>query len=314
MILLLIAFLLLGIGSKIVVNAIVIISHKLKASTFFISFFVLGLFTSITELMIGINAFLEGQPQIFVGNLLGSTMVVYLLIIPMLAIFGNGIKLNHSLNFKEVITAIMVGGLPAVLTLDNVYGRLDAIVSILLYIYLIFMLTNKSNLLEKLLHKSISTSTLILNAFKLLIGVTLVFFGSHTLVEQIPNLGTILGMSPFVISILLLSLGTNIPEITIAITSLLSKQKDVAFGNYIGSASLNTLELGLLTVIGKGGIIADGSNYSVLSFAAGLVLFLIFLKSKSTLSRFEGIVLLGSYLLFIFLEIFTGPGWKIGSI
>ncbi len=92
--------------------------------------------------------------------------------------------------------------------------------------------------------------------------------------------------------------------------SIIAKKKDIAFGNYIGSASLNTLEMGILGMIGMKTVPANGSNFSIAVFLLGLAVFVLFVKSKTEVSRKEGVFLLLCYLLFVATEIFTGPGWS----
>lgn len=305
------AFVLLWIGSGLAVKTITSISHSLKMSSFFVSFFVLGLFTSITEITVGINSLVDGEPEIFVGNLLGSSVFVFIFIIPLLAIIGDGIRLNHSFRFKDLVSATIVVGFPALLTLDNRIGLIDAVICIVVYGYFVFMLERESGLIDKILHIDITQKTLILSFFKIVAAIAMVFAASNILVKQTPKLGELMGISPFIISVLLISVGTSIPEISIAIRSVLSKNKDIAFGNYVGSATLNTLEMGILSMFGKDRVPAIGSNYSVLSFIAGLTLFVHFVRSKNEISKSEGLLLFGCYVLFVFFELFTGSGWNL---
>ena len=97
------AFVLLWIGSGIAVHAITKISYGLRMSSFFVSFLIMGFFTSITEIMVGINALVNKQPEIFVGNLIGSSIVIFLLVIPLLAFLSKGVNLNHSFKFKDLV-------------------------------------------------------------------------------------------------------------------------------------------------------------------------------------------------------------------
>lgn len=305
------AFFLLWIGSGLAVNSITKISHSLKFSSFFVSFFVLGLFTSITEITIGINALLENTPEIYVGNLIGSSVVVFLLVVPILAVVGKGVHLNHSFLFKDLVSAILVVGLPAFLTLDNRFGIIDSVLCIIIYGYFLFMLEKESGVVNKILHVDMTQKTLVSSFFKIVAAILLVFAASKIMVDQTPIIGEFLGISPFIISILLISIGTNIPELSVAIRSILAKKKDIAFGNYVGSASLNTLEMGVLSLLGKSPVPANGSNYSVIAFLIGLVAFVFFVKSKKEISKEEGLILFGCYLVFVFFELFTGPGWSL---
>lgn len=305
------AFVALWVGSGLAVKTITSLAHTLRISSFFASFFVLGLFTSITEIFVGINAVIENKPEIFVGNLLGSSVVVFILIIPLLAVVGNGVRLNHFFRFKNLVSAVFVVGFPALLTLDNRISLIDAIICIAVYGYFILMLEKESGVVDKMLHVDISQKKLILSFFKIIAALTLVFAGSNILVQQTPRLGELLNISPYVISILLIAIGTNIPELSIAARSILSKNKDVAFGNYVGSAAFNTLEMGILSLLTKTPISANGSNFSVLTFLVGLSIFVYFVKSKNDISRKEGSFLLLCYFLFVFFELFTGSRWNL---
>lgn len=308
---LLISLICLWVGSSIAVKAVTTLSRSFKVSSFFVSFFILGLFTSITEISVGVTALLENQPEVYVGDLLGSSVVVYLLVIPLLAIAGNGIKLNHSFKFRDLIATSLIVAMPSLLTLDNNFSLFDAFVCVSIYAYLIILVNKRANLLEKILHEKLTYKTISINIIKILVAVSIIVVGSHILIQQIPNLGQLLGISPFIVSIIIVSLGTNIPELTIAVRSIISNQKEIALGDYLGSAALNTFEIGVLTILGNSTVRAEGSNFSIIVFVIALFAFICAMKSKNSISRTEGALLLIFYLAFIFFEIRTGPGWFI---
>lgn len=304
------SFVLLWIGSGLAVHAITKISYSLRMSSFFVSFFIMGIFTSLTEIMVGVNAVISNQPEIFVGNLVGSSIVVFLLVVPLLAVLGNGVNLNHSFRFKDLVTATLVVGFPALLTLDNRITLVDVLICLILYVYFAFIQEKNNQTLSKLVMVKFTRSTIYVNLAKILVAIVLVFFASSILVQQTSVLANLFGASPFIISILVISIGTNIPELSIAIRAVLAQKKDIAFGNYLGSATLNTLELSLLGLISAKPIAALGSNFSVIAFLSGLIAFLYFAKSQKTISRIEGLVLLFFYLLFLVFELLSGPGWE----
>lgn len=305
------SFVLLWIGSGLAVNSVAKISQSLKISSFFVSFFVLGLFTSITEIMVGVNAVLNNQPEIFVGNLMGSSVVIFLLVIPFIAVFGNGVRLNHSFQFKDLVSAVLVVGLPALLTIDNRLSLADFLTCVIIYAYFVYAQEKRTKSFGKFVTIHLGRKAIYISFAKILIAVALVFFGSNLLVDNTSEIATILGVSPFLVSILVISVGTNIPEMSIAFRSLLAKRKDIAFGNYVGSSCLNTLEIGVLGLLGLKPVSATGSNYSVTAFLLGLAIFIYFAKSKSEISRKEGIVMLCCYVIFVVAQILTGPGWEI---
>lgn len=305
-----ISLVMLWVGAGLAVNAIVRISHSLHIRSFFVSFFLLGFCTSISEIMLGVNAAIQNQPEIFVGNLIGGSVVIFLLIIPLLAMAGGGVNLNHSFTFKDLVTAVAVIGMPALLTLDNNISITDALICLASYGYFVFSLQRGSKTFEQLATIDFSRKFLLLNIFKVAVAVVIVFAASNLLVHHTVLLGNYFGISTFILSILVLSIGTNIPELSIAVRAITEQKNDIAFGDYVGSASLNTAEMGILILAGGKTIPANGSNFSVLAFLIGLVVFAIFGKSKSSISRREGLGLLVWYVLFIGFELATGPGWK----
>jgi len=83
------SFLGIWIGSGLVIKSVEKLSRVIRASSFAISFFLLGFFTSISELSVGVSAIIQHDPEIYVGNLLGASIVLFILVIPLLAIGGH---------------------------------------------------------------------------------------------------------------------------------------------------------------------------------------------------------------------------------
>jgi cation:H+ antiporter len=304
------SFILLWIGSGIALTAVTKISHSLRISSFFVSFIILGLFTSLSEIMVGINSIIGKQPEVLVGNLIGSSVVVFLLIIPLLAVVGNGIKLNHFFSLGSLLTAAAVVGLPALLTLDNQFSRLDAFLCIALFGYFIYIQERHNGYLESLASNHFSHATIYRNLVKIVFAILLIFAASSVLVSQTTVIGEALGVTPFILSLLVIALGTNIPELSIAIRAILANQKAIAFGNYVGSASINTLIVGSLTLANGASIRSQTSNLSIFLFTLGLITFIYFAKSQRHISRLEGLGLLAFYALFVIFEITAGLNWS----
>ncbi|KXK10424.1 MAG: putative calcium/sodium:proton antiporter [Microgenomates bacterium OLB23] len=95
-----ISFIAIWYGAGLIIASITKFSTRLKLSPFTFSFVFLGILTSIPEFSVGLQAVVNGDPEIFVGNLLGGVVALFLLVIPLLAIFGKGISLKHELNKK----------------------------------------------------------------------------------------------------------------------------------------------------------------------------------------------------------------------
>lgn len=293
-------FTILWIGSGVVVNSVNHFSKKLSISSFAFSFFILGLLTSIPEFAVGFTSVVEKKPEVFIGNLIGGVPVIFLLIIPILAILGNGISFKNKLSDKNLIFSFVVMLAPAFFILNKSVNMLESIIMVFLYVILFFFIERNNGILntknsEIMNIKNYSYKDLV----KILTGAVLAFIGSHFILNTTLYFAGLLNVSPFIISLVFLSLGTNIPELSLAVRSVISGAKDVAFGDYVGSAAANTLLFGIFGLM-YGKIILENTSYRVFIFITlGLALFYLFTRSKNNISRNEGIILILIYLIFI---------------
>ena len=300
------AFIAVWIGAGLIVSSIEDLSHKLNISAFATSFFVLGILTSIPEGSVGINSILDRKPEIFIGNLIGASLVLFIFVIPILTVLGNGIKLAHQLDSKKLLFSLLVVAAPTFFIIDGKTNMAEGIFLIVLYSLLFYMIEKKKGLLEIIRDKIIDGKTHILfDTAKITGGILLVFFASNLIVDKTIIFSQIFSISPFMMSLLILSVGTNLPELSLAIRSVTMGKKEVALGDYLGSAAANTLFFGLLTLAnGKEVAVSDHFGKTLIFTLLGLGLFFYFSRSKNDISRKEGIVLFFVYLVFVFFEIF----------
>ena len=125
-----VSFVFIWIGAGLIVSSTSKFSKRLKLSSFAFSFVVLGLLTSTPEFSVGLQAVADRDAQIFVGNLLGGIIVLFLVVIPLLAIFGNGIRLKHQLDRNTLLLTLGVILAPSALVLDKRVTNLEGILMI----------------------------------------------------------------------------------------------------------------------------------------------------------------------------------------
>jgi cation:H+ antiporter len=299
------SFVIIWFASRLIVNTVGSLSHLLHLAPFAISFLVLGLSTSFPEFFISLSSALDHHPEIFSGTLMGGSIALFLLVIPLLSILGGGIVTGHELKRKSFLFTLFVVFLPFLSAIDEKIERKEGIIMIISYFILIYFIEKKQNFFHKLEDGLKLKSKAEIKDFLLIaLGAFIIFLASQVLVTNTISLASALNISPFLIGIIFLSLGADLPESAIAIISILKKCKTVALGDYLGSAAANTLIFGILTLfIGDFSFKDAGFISTYLLFALGLILFFFFAKSKKRLSRKEGFVLLLIYFLFIFLKI-----------
>lgn len=309
------AFLLIWVGSGLTVKSIETIAHKIKMNTFIVSFVILGLFTSLPEIFLAINSTIEGRPEVSAGNLIGGMGVIFLLLIPLIAITGKGAKIIKDISKTRLLASLVVIALPSVFLMDSVLGITEGLIFLAAYSCLIFFIEKKkpniTNVIEEK-KKNLAPKKKRKNGFswkisfgRLVLGGILIFISSNIILDNTIKLAEVLQISTFVVSLFIISIGTNLPEFTLGIRSIMQKDKNLALGNYIGSAAANTLVFGFLILLNQEGITINDPKliYTLGLLIISLVIFFIFTISKKVLSPKEGFVLLGIYVLFCVIEL-----------
>jgi cation:H+ antiporter len=110
-------------------------------------------------------------------------------------------------------------------------------------------------------------------------------------------------ISPFILGLIVFSIGTNLPELTVVITSWRKKIRDISFSHMLGSAIVNALVLGIMAMIHPVSITVNFSYSMILYFFILIsIMLLYFYRSNKALSRPEGVVLILIFLIFTYLQ------------
>ncbi len=306
LIIFLVSLIAIWLAAKLIISTVSSFAHLLRLSSFAVSFFILGLATSLPELFISINAAADNEPEIFAGTLYGATIIIFLFVFPILAIIGKGVGTDHKLAPRILAFCLFVIFLPFIAAIDGVVTREDAVVMILAYLLLFYLIERRQGFIEKIEEGFVKKKRAeIIDLIKIVAAAAILFLASRELVLQTMFIASNLHVAPFLISILILSLGSDIPETALAFFSAWKKTKAIAIGDYLGSAAANTLIFGVLTLIVGPFNLGDTSHFATFTiFFVGLLLFWLFAKSKRNLSRVEGSVLLAVYAVFLAAKIF----------
>ena len=294
----------------LVIGSVQRIAQRYCRSGFFTAFFILGTLTSISEFSVAINSGLGGVPEVSVGNLVGASLVILLCIVPVLAIAGKGVALTAALSTTNLALMLSAIALPSLLVIDGNVTRTEGLLALLAYGTVAYALyrqresiracdPDESQVFER-------TRATVLDIARILVGGLAIFAAAHFLVEQAVYFAEALSVPASLIGLILLSLGTNIPELVIAARSILARRSDIALGDYLGSAAMNTFIFGTLA-LGIGRFMVEAGEFilTALVFSVGLILLYRFARSRRRLSRNEGIILLAFYGAFLALQLFT---------
>lgn len=301
----LISFFFVWLSAKILVKSVSSLSHLIHFSPFALSFFVLGLSTSMPEFFISLSSILDKHPEIFAGTLLGGSAMILLFIIPFLTLLSGKIQIPADLSKKNFLFALFVIFLPFLAAFDGKIEPAEGIIMILSYLLLFYFIEKKQNILQKFeAGFQRNKKEEIKNILKIFLSILVLYVSSQGIVLNTVFLTERLGFNTFLVSFLLISLGTNLPELSIAVATAFKKQKSIALGDYLGSTSANTLLFGILALL-NGNFAFKDKNFaqSALIFFTGITLFFFFSKSKNNLNRQESCLLLIIYIIFICFKI-----------
>lgn len=300
---LLIGFLLIFLCSRFIVGEVDALARRVRFSRFGISFLLLGALTSLSEIFVAISSQASGHPEIFAGNLIGGIFVISLLIIPLLALFKGGLEFGKQFSRNKFVGFGLLNFLPIFTAYDGVIFRYEA--AILLVAYSLFIYYELFSHAGKARLAALATKRNLLTMGGLILAAVGIFLGSNLLVSGTEELALVIGIPTFIVSLFLLSFGTNIPELSIAVSSILKKNTDIAFGDYFGSASFNVFLLGLFGMMNPFFAIDLGVGNILLTFCIVNAVFLVFGITRRRIGRIEAGVLIASFLIIALLQVGT---------
>jgi len=299
--------LILAKSASLVIKSVIKIGRKFRIPEFAIGFFVLGFATSLPEMFVAVNALMSNNPQLSLGNLLGATFVLLTLVMAIPATVSGSVRIKI-LSSKEIVLSSFVALLPIFLSFDGVLSRFDGIALFLLYLTYVYVLNRDASFVEKVKTAMDSGGDKMLkNLLILLAGVLGVFASSKFIVDFSLDMANTLLVPPLVIGVLLLSIGTNLPELSLAIKASAANHESVGVGDFLGSAAVNTFVISILALVKPFSVqVQNLASVRILCVFSvlGVILFGVFMRTKNKLSRREGLVLLVLYVAFIASEVF----------
>ena len=278
------------------------LAENFHLSKYIIGFIIVAFISIIPETLISINSAIEGIPEFGLGTLFGSNVADLTLIFAILIIYARrGIKIESKI-LKNIRLYPFFLFLPLIFGLNGEYTRIEGaalIVAGSLFYYLIFK--NGMGEMERLRNEDGKYK----NFFMLLFAMAILLIGSHFTVTSATDFAHAIKISPILIAMLVVSLGTTMPELFYSLKSVKKKDDELAIGDIMGSVLADaTIVVGILAVISPFSfpvkIIYVTGAFMVV---ASLVL-IQFMHSGRTISRKEGIMLLAFWLLYAVTEFF----------
>ncbi len=297
---------LLVFGGDWLLKAAVGMSLRLNISKIVIGMTVVSFATSAPELIVSVKSAMAGFPDIALGNVVGSNIANIGLILGIVMIISE-MKIDESF-FKTDWPAMLIASvlLFGILLYDGEISRIEGgILFTLLILFIIYLLKAQKNKPVELDLPETSQMKMYLIFIFLIIGGAALYGGSELLIKGAVNVAKTFGVSDRVIAVTVVAIGTSIPELAASLIAAIKKESSISIGNVLGSNIFNILSvLGLTAIIHPIKLVDNRlitfDIYWMLGFSL-ILLPLVLLPKKGFLDRKAGIILLGSYILFVYL-------------
>lgn len=302
-ILVLAGFAILILGGNWLLRAAVSLSLRLKIPKIVIGMTIVSFATSAPELIVSLKSALSGHADIALGNVIGSNIANLGLVLAIVIMIGT-IKVERSFYITDW-PIMMVASLTLYFFLfDGELQRWEGIVMFTMQIIVLVYLLKfqKVAVIDELPEDDIEHS-LGMSLFYLLLGGIGLWAGSELLIKGAVSIASDFGISKRVIGITIISVGTSIPELAASIVAISKQEKAISLGNLLGSNVFN-----ILTVLGITAMVSpiQAEDPRLMSYdiiwmlVFALSIFpLVFTPGRMKLSWPEGLILLGSYIVFI---------------
>ncbi|MDC0204069.1 calcium/sodium antiporter [Candidatus Nitrosopelagicus sp.] len=301
---------LLCIGGYAIVSGGVSLAKKLRISSMIIGLTVVAYGTSTPELAASLLAAFNSHTELILGNIVGSNVSNVGMVIGISAIF-TPLLISKITVSRWIPIMIGVSLLVVAMSYDGEISQFDGILLIAALIaftaYTIKTVKKQKIQQNETIENEALEGEYFLSKYKIetypqsfgliAAGIILLFLGGHLTVDGAVNLAETLGLSQLVIGVVIVAIGTSLPELITSIIAIAKKQTDIGVGNIVGSNIYNILLiLGVSSAIVGIPVSSDVfSNYYIM-IAFSLVLFIGFRKS---IPRFVGIGLTIAFVAYL---------------
>ncbi|ASM74831.1 MULTISPECIES: calcium/sodium antiporter [Roseobacteraceae] len=302
---------LLFVGGEGLVRGSVAIAERMGISKLLIGLVIVGFGTSTPELLVSVNAALDGAPEIALGNVVGSNIANILLIVGVAALITPIVGWERTA-VREALVATIVSLAAFALVQGAIITRIEGIAMLVVlagYLYASYWLEKRNRAAKTYQHEveefeDIPLPRPWLAPVLVIGGIAALVFGADMLVEGAVNIARDFGVPDAVIGLSLVAIGTSLPELATAIVAAIRRHADVVLGNVIGSNIFNILAiLGVTVVIQPIEVTERFRTIDTPVMLGASLLMLVLLFATQSIGRLWGVLMLvayASYMVFLF--------------
>ena len=260
--------------------------------------------TSAPELFVSLVSALKGTPDMAIGNVVGSNTMNAMLIVGCAAMVAP-MTISKSTVRKDIPFSVAASVLLILIAFDSFLGRFDGVVLLAGFAaFMYYTLSQAKN--GEAEQTEVKSMNPWLSVMYVILGLALLVVGSNVFVDSASEVAYALGVNEGVVGLTVVAGGTSLPELATSVVAARKGQSAIAIGNVIGSNVFNILLiLGLTATISP--LQIQGITMVDLCMMLGsVVLVWLFSRTKYTVERWEGAVLVIGYLIYL--------GWLLSNV
>lgn len=277
------------------------LARSLGVSVLLVGIVIVGFGTSAPELLVSANAAYQGNPELAVGNALGSNVANVALVLGVAALAAP-LAIHSRLLWHEIpltfVSMLVVG----VVLHDLWLSRIESIVLLVLLGLFLTMLVRRGRkerwdtFSMELEHAIPEGESVGRSIFWTVVGLVVLLASSHVLVEGAVDIAQAFHVSELVIGLTVVAVGTSLPEAATALASARNNEPDIAIGNVLGSNTFNMLGVvGVAGTIRPSAVDADAVFRDWPVMVGVFLIFVLLAWGFKRINRWHGMLLLIGY-------------------
>ena len=310
LLMLIIGFIIIIKSADLLVDCTTSLAIKSHLPKMLIALTMVSFGTCAPEVAISFQSISSQNGEIAFANVVGSCIINVFLIIG-LACIVRPIKVQHKTVKKELPILVLITTCFSVLMLDslfnpatpNEFSRADGVVLLLVFfifvLYLFQLLRNKDEALKKDNEISLKYKNPIIAFVLLFVSLILIIFSSDMIVDNAAELAYKLNISEKLVTMVIIAIGTSLPEMITTYSSAKKGEFDIAIGNIIGTNIFNIcIVLGLPIVLYGGIGLQSFSIIDIIVIFSSSIILYIFAKNDNVISKKEGWTMLAIFITY----------------
>lgn len=295
-----------GAGGELFVRGAVGLAAWARVPARLVATTVVAFATSSPELAVSIGAARAGEPELALGDALGSNVVNFGVVLA-LALLLAGSSVARAAVGRDYPVALLVPGVTALLALDGELSRVDALVLLAGFVTWLGLSAREAHRSRdsgiEVAGEHSRSATLV----SALAGLVLLVAAGRLVVSGATGVAAAVGLDLFVTGAIFVAIGTSVPEIATVVSAKLRRHHEVALGTVLGSNIFNGALIVSVAALIRPIEVVRSEVAVALGFGALLVA-AAHPGRNSRLPRQRGVLLLGLFAAYLGALLVARPG------